>query len=278
MEQQSYEKRGYLRENYRLFHLCGAMEETVDWHYHTFHKIIVFLSEGAAYGIEGRSYALQAGDMVLVGSGCIHRPEVRAGAPYERIILYISPEFVRARSTPECDLEACFTTARESFRFVVRSGAARRELTQTLTALEREWGSGKFGSALLCDALFDQFMIGVGRGMLEHRLEFVDSSACDEKIAAILEYLSANPAQETTIDDLAARFYISKYHMMRRFREETGYTIHNYLVTKRLMLAREKIAGGMPVSEACYQCGFREYSTFARAYRKLFSEPPRSAR
>ena len=42
MEQQTYEKRGYLREDFRLFHLSGAMDEPVDWHYHTFHKIILF--------------------------------------------------------------------------------------------------------------------------------------------------------------------------------------------------------------------------------------------
>ena len=132
--EQNYVQRGYLHEDFRLFHLRGAMEESVDWHYHTFHKIIEFLGGESGYGVEGKQYLLQPGDLVLVPQGCIHRPEVRAGAPYERIILYISPEFVRARSTPECDLEACFTTARESFRFVVRSGAARRELTQTLCA------------------------------------------------------------------------------------------------------------------------------------------------
>lgn len=278
MEQPTYEKRGYLRENYRLFHLGGALEETVDWHYHTFHKIIVFLSDGAGYGVEGRSYAPQAGDLMLIASGCIHRPEPRENAPYERMILYISPEFIRARSTPDCDLESCFTAAREEFRFLVRLGGAGRELLQTLRALEHEAASEQFGSALLSDALFFRFLIGVCRGMREHRLEFVASSACDEKVTAILEYLSLHLTQEITIDALASHFYISKYHMMRRFREETGYTIHNYLVTKRLMLAREKIASGVPVSEACYQCGFREYSTFARAYKKLFSEPPRSAR
>lgn len=278
MEQQVYEKRGYLRENYRLFHLRGALEETVDWHYHTFHKIIVFLSDCAGYGIEGRSYSPQAGDLMLVAGGCIHRPEVRQGAPYERMILYISPEFIRAHSTPLCDLESCFTAAREEFQFVVRPGSARRELLQTLRLLEQESAGTQLGSEIMSDALFMQFLVGVCRGMQAHQLEVVTSSVCDEKIAAILEYLSQHLTQEITIDDLAAQFYISKYHMMRRFRAETGYTIHNYLATKRLLLAREKIAAGLPVGEACYQCGFREYSTFARAYKKLFSEPPRGAR
>ena len=66
--------------------------------------------------------------------------------------------------------------------------------------------------------------------------------------------------------------------MMRRFKEETGYTIHNYVVTKRLMLARDRISAGVPVGEACYACGFRDYSAFARAYKKLFSASPRSAK
>ena len=278
MEQQTYEKRGYLRENFRLFHLSGAMDEPVDWHYHTFHKIILFLSGRAAYGIEGKSYPLESGDLIVVPSGCIHRPELAPGAPYERVIVYISPEFLRASGAPGCDLESCFTQARTQFRFVLRPGAGRRSFTAALSALEQEQGGQHFGSELMARALFLQFLIGVSRGMAENRLEYVSSSACDEKIVAILQYLSLHLTEELRIDDLAARFYISKYHMMRRFKEETGYTIHNYVVTKRLMLAREKIADGMPVGEACYACGFGEYSAFARAYKKQFSVSPRTAR
>lgn len=278
MEQQTYEKRGYLREDFRLFHLSGAMDEPVDWHYHTFHKIILFLSGRAAYGIEGKSYPLESGDLIVVPSGCIHRPELAPGAPYERVIVYISPEFLRASGTPGCDLESCFTQARTQFRFVLRPGAGRRSFTAALSALEQEQSAQHFGSELMARALFLQFLIGVSRGMAENRLEYVSSSACDEKIVAILQYLSLHLTEELRIDDLAARFYISKYHMMRRFKEETGYTIHNYVVTKRLMLAREKIADGMPVGEACYACGFGEYSAFARAYKKQFSVSPRTAR
>ena len=278
MEQQTYEKRGYLREDFRLFHLTGAMEESVDWHYHTFHKIIMLLSGDAGYGIEGKSYTLEAGDMVLVPSGCIHRPEVAPGARYERMIVYISPEFLRSRSEPDCELERCFLRAKEAFSFVLRPGAARRRLAAELSALEREQQAEGFGRALMAQALFFQFFIGVSRGLDEKSMEYVHSTVRDEKIVSILQYLSEHLTQELRIDDLAAQFYISKYHMMRRFKEETGYTIHNYVVTKRLMLAREKIAAGMPVSEACYACGFRDYSSFARAYKKLFALSPRTAK
>lgn len=274
MEQQTYEKRGYLREDFRLFHLSGAMDEPVDWHYHTFHKIILFLSGRAAYGIEGKSYPLESGDLIVVPSGCIHRPELAPGAPYERVIVYISPEFLRAAGAPGCDLESCFTQARTQFRFVLRPGAGRRSFTAALSALEQEQGGQHFGSELMARALFLQFLIGVSRGMAENRLEYVSSSACDEKIVAILQYLSLHLTEELRIDDLAARFYISKYHMMRRFRQETGYSIHGYLTEKRLLLAQRLLAQGASPSAAGEQAGYQDYSTFSRAYKKQFGHRP----
>ena len=90
MPQPEYVQRGYLREDFRLFHLKGPMEEQLDWHYHTFHKLIFFLGGTSSYGLEGRSYPLEAGDVILVPQGCVHRPEAAPGAPYERVILYLS--------------------------------------------------------------------------------------------------------------------------------------------------------------------------------------------
>ena len=104
MEQQEYAQRGYLREDFRLFHLKGAMEEQLDWHYHTFHKLIFFLGGQSGYGVEGRSYPLEPGDVILVPQGCVHRPEAAPGAPYERVILYLSPDYLARAGTADCPL------------------------------------------------------------------------------------------------------------------------------------------------------------------------------
>ena len=61
------------------------------------------------------------------------------------------------------------------------------------------------------------------------------------------------------------------------FKEQTGYTIGNYLSTKRLLLAKDLIAEGAPITEVCYACGFKNYSTFSRAYKKSFGEAPRES-
>lgn len=278
MEPELYEKRGYLTEAFRLFHLRDMDMAPVDWHYHTFHKLIFFLDGRASYDIEGQRYALEPGDIVLVGRGSIHRPDVTAGVPYERILLYLSPAFLREQSLPSCDLEACFTQARRDFRFVLRPRSRDCRVAETLAALEAAVTGQSFGAELLSRSLVVQLLILVSRGQLEHGLPYATGARYDEKTVAILQYLNSHLTERLAIDDLAARFYVSKYHMMRKFRAETGYTIHNYLVGKRLMLARELIAAGLTVTDACYRSGFQDYSTFSRAYKRQFGTTPRQTR
>ena len=52
---------------------------------------------------------LETGDIVLIGSHCVHRPEFEHGLLYERVIIYISPEFLQQQSTPDCPLKEIFS-------------------------------------------------------------------------------------------------------------------------------------------------------------------------
>ena len=104
-----YEKRGYLLENFRLFHLRSESGAKVDFHYHEFCKILLLVSGRGSYFVEGRRYALSPGDVVLIGSRSVHKPELEADTPYERIIIYISPEYLQRLSTADCDLLSVFS-------------------------------------------------------------------------------------------------------------------------------------------------------------------------
>ena len=62
--------------------------------------------------------------------------------------------------------------------------------------------------------------------------------------------------------------------MMRKFKEETGYSMHQYILEKRILAAKNKILSGTPATIACMECGFKDYSTFSRAYKKLLNKLP----
>ena len=53
--QYSLAKTGYLKEDFRLFHINDRTDREFEWHYHDFHKIIVFVSGKVTYHIEGKA-------------------------------------------------------------------------------------------------------------------------------------------------------------------------------------------------------------------------------
>ncbi|HWQ58967.1 MAG TPA: AraC family transcriptional regulator [Clostridia bacterium] len=269
----SYEKRGYLLEDFRLFHLRDPEGPKVGYHYHEFHKLVFLLSGAGTYVVEGRRYVLRPGDIVLVGRGAVHKPEIGGGSAYERVIVYISPEFVRAHSTDDCNLEACFSVNVGS---ILRPEKAELEqLTRLIRELERELNAQAYGGKLMCRALFLRLMVELGRNQRrESFLPLAPVEPGDGKMLDILTYLNDHLAEDMSIDALAKRFYVSKYHMMRRFRKETGFSIHGYVSDKRLLLARDLIARGESATDACYRCGYKSYSSFLRAYVKLFGCTP----
>ena len=94
------------------------------------------------------------------------------------------------------------------------------------------------------------------------------------RVVEMMGYIDRHLTEDLDIDALAEAFYISKYHMMRLFHRESGFTVHGYLNQRRLLHARELIEGGMRATEACYRSGFRSYSSFTRAYGKHFGTTP----
>ena len=100
----NYQKKGFLTEDYRLFHLRSDGGLQPEFHYHEFYKILLLVSGSGGYTVDGQRYALQSGDIVLIASHSVHRPEFEPGAVYERIILYISPDFLRRSSQPDAGM------------------------------------------------------------------------------------------------------------------------------------------------------------------------------
>ena len=223
------EKTGYLNEQFRLFHLKDQTRKEFSYHYHDFHKVVIFISGKAAYHIEGKAYQLKPWDILLVNRHAIHRP----------------------------------------------NSALQEKMKDILFELENSAKSDEYGREILTQSLFLQFMVYLNRIFLEKQYIFDKKSyTFDSQIASILQYINHNLKEDLSVETLSARYYVSKYHLMRKFKQETGYTLHNYIVNKRLLMARTLISNGMPVTKAAQESGFAEYSTFSRAYRKQFKTHP----
>lgn len=271
MEKQ-YEKRGYLKESFRLFHLTDSTMQEFDYHYHDFNKIIFLISGNVTYFIEGKSYLLEPEDLIFVRRHEIHRPQVDFSVPYERYILYMP--FLEGDI-----LETCFE---RKGREVLRMPRDRTSgIFTAFQRLETSLDSEEFAQQEYSDSLYRQLLIEINREFLRKDAVCTEPVIYDRKLFDILEYINQNLTKELTVDMLSEHFFISKYHLMRTFKKKTGYSIHNYIIMKRLFLVRDRLdreGSRLSISEISYSCGFHDYSSFFRAFRKQFQVSPEEYR
>lgn len=274
-------KRGYLNEEFRLFHLKDSRAQKLDYHYHEFDKLIFFLGGNVTYMVEGVTYFLQPWDVLLVQHNLIHKPIIDPGEPYERVVVWLGRNYLTERSSPQEPLDQCFDLARErGFHLLRADGERRLQYMQIIRQLEEALRSQEFGAARMADTLCQQLLIGINREVLRSRTaqEERDSYRVDPKMEEVLKYITSHLEEELSVDLLAKRFFISRYYLMHRFKDVTGYTVHQYISQKRLLRAGELIRQGVPVMKAAEQSGFSDYSTFLRAFQKTFHMSPKEFR
>lgn len=273
-----YSKKGYLQQHFRIFHLRDNGLREIPFHYHDFHKIILFLDGEAQYIIEGKSYPLKNCDILFVSAGEIHRPVTFSNRPYERIVIYVSPEFLRHCGQDKVDLGQCFHMARQTSSVMHMPAGKNNHLLQHMKKLEQISKQQSFANELYVEILFIEFMILLTRSMQDKELRHLRATY-DPKIQQLIEYVNSNLGDELSIDELAQRVYLSKYYLMRKFKSDTGYSIHQYITSKRLLLARQLLkTTEQPITEICYTCGFRDYSAFSREFKKQFKITPKEYR
>lgn len=266
---ESYSKQGYLYEDFRLFHLRGTAGVKTEYHYHEFCKLLLLVSGSGGYWVEGQYYALQPGDLVLVGSRAVHRPDFEENSPYERIIIYIKPEFLEHWSVPGCDLT-------EIFSGVLRPDKTVSHRLQSMAqALERELAGEEYGREILGNGLLLQLLVEISRQLRQgDALRPGSIQPKNDRVVRILAYIDQHLTEELSVECIAEQFYLSKFHMMRLFRSSTGTSVNSYIIQRRLMLARELIAQGTAATESCFRAGFGSYSAFTRAHGKYFGTTP----
>ncbi len=274
----NFEKTGYLDHDFKIFHIIDRQRKEYAFHYHDFNKIIIFLKGNINYTIEGKSYELKPYDIVLVNEGEIHRASVLDNTVYERIIIYVSTQFLNTYSEDDYNLSHCFERAKKEHSNVLRIHSFdKSKLYQVCLELEHSFSDNAFAKELYQKILFLEFMIQLNRTTISNHINYLDSINGNAKLLPILDYINEHLTEEITIDVLASHFYLNRYYLMHFFKEETGYTIGKYITEKRLLLAKNLVQSGSTLTQACFHSGFQNYSTFSRAYKKTYKEVPKNS-
>jgi AraC-like DNA-binding protein len=270
-------KKGYLNEDFRFFHLKDKKSEEHTFHYHDFNKIVIFISGNVTYVIEGKYYKLRPWDILFVGSNELHKSIIDPHEYYERIIIWVNSNFLVNHSTSDSDLSICFDLAiKEKIKLFRFSAENLNLIKDTLFSLEKEIRDRDFGGKILQNSIFIQLIVYLNRLILRAKTKKDEKDIqYDERIVNILTYLNENLDSDLSIDNIASRFYMNRYYLMHHFKDQTGYTLHSYILQKRLAKAAMLIKKGLQIAYVSDQCGFKDYSSFVRAFKKSFGLSPK---
>ena len=246
-----------------LISQCAPFEHR---HCHDAYELIYVLQGQGKYIVEGAEYTIHPHALFFMRPYEYHCALPSPGGTYERIVLRFEEELLPATVRRLSLLHEKRGNYFSVFASTTPLHAAFETLGGTTALLED--GQEEDAEALL-HATLAQIML-----LLSVKKPEAPSIPTSPTVLRVIEYLNAHLQEELSLDALAKEFFISKYHLCRLFRQQTGASILIYFNAKRLALAKQMIAHGESATSVALHLGFRDYSTFYRAYRKQMGESP----
>lgn len=94
-----------------------------------------------------------------------------------------------------------------------------------------------------------------------------------------LKYMDRHYREHPHLEDVAQQVNLSPTHLHRLFRQQFGFSPHNYMLRRRMEQAYRLLSSGqMNVNEAADATGYESPFYFSRAFKKFFGFPPSKAR
>jgi AraC-like DNA-binding protein len=273
----SYQTRqSMLSSDYEIFHYSDTELKQVSLHHHDFYECYFFISGDVTYLIEGRTFNLKPGDIILINSTELHQAIItNCKANYERIVLWINKDFLKSLSTDRSNLGRCFEDM-ERENVIRTSPDMKQNIRSILDKLLYMQDYSGIGEDLLYKTYITQLLVYLNIIWFKNELNPTIEVKQNNLIDRIIQYISTHLEDQITLDGISEEFFLSKYHLSREFKKHTGTTIHKYIIQKKLIQAKKLISEGTPVINVYKQCGFGDYSNFFRAFKNEYGITPRS--
>lgn len=279
--EQEFTPRQYMKnDDFEFFHYKDEPTLEVEFHNHDFYEIYFFISGKVNFIVEGKSYNLKPGDIFLINNKEIHKPILEYGCIYERVVIWVNPDFINRYSTDGSNLSRCFDSTSRNKHNLLRPSTNMLNLIKSIIAkLNNSCTGESFGNDILRNIYLVELLTYLNIAYLDIYKENIQEDIIyNQKINEVIHYINDNLSEDLSLETLSNKFYTSKYHLLREFKKYTGYTPHSYALQKRLINARTQLKDGCRISDICQSCGFGDYSNFSRSFQKVYNITPKQYR
>lgn len=263
-----------LCRDFEIYYYSDLHFHSVGSHSHDYYEFYFFVEGAVTMEVGGKRYPLRRGDVVIVPPDVPHRAILSDSAvPYRRFVFWLSRKYAEALTAQSGDCVFCLRRA-ETGRFhwhfgVLSFNSLRGSLFDLLDELHAE----RFGKQTQVDLDIRKLLLRLSR-LIHEQTDKSSQKETVSKYEAITAFIDAHLEEDLSLDRLAREFFLSKYYIAHLFQGSVGLSVHQYVIKKRLAACCGAIQSGEKVSEACLAYGFRDYSSFYRAFRKEYGMSP----
>lgn len=226
-------------------------------HSHPQIEIVVARSEGHGYSVDGQEIALSPYELIMIAPSVPHRVMVGEG-DYDRFSVIIHPALLpdgRVDALNRSMIKLRLSRDDEIYKLLKKAERYAKELPESAKT--------QIFPALALEIYF----------MILSRLPSEKPTPSDIVNRAI-EYMDTHFAEIKHVSQVYESLYVSKSYFHSLFSRYMNKTPLAYLNERRLYCAHTRIAAGAKPSAIYRECGFDDYTSFFRAYKRLYGHAP----
>ena len=254
------------------FHLQLNHNETWNMsrlHFHNYVELMLPLVSPGNIFVNDQIYPLRRGTLYLIGENTLHRT-ITTGF-HARYVLHIGRRALAELSTPQTDFTRL---AQSSFLRAPLSNEQMTHLVELFQALERNKDDGSFGSDIRQITALLELLLWVAPALHASSAGEAIQNKDFMRVSPILDYIRARLSEPLTLDQIAGEFFISKHYLCRIFKSATGFSVMEYIIYSRVLMARQLLQQSVSVQQAGEMSGFSDNSHFIRTFGHLTGTSP----
>ena len=245
------------------------------FHWHTNLEMIRVLDGELSLTLDNRTQLLHAGDIAFINSETVHGATPKNSC-YECIVFNLA--FLKTGNAL-CDE---FIDNLLSHAAYLREFPKDDEVTSLVNAIFEQIAAEELGAPFQVIGLYHQLLGKIQRKKL-FTSHLPPSSVHDEKkvvkLKTVLKYIRENFDKDITLEDMSAVAGFSNKYFCKFFKDMTGTTPVNYLLTYRIERAARKLLGSdLSVTQIAYDCGFNDLSYFIKTFKAFKKVSPKDYR
>lgn len=222
------------------------------------------------YTVENSTYMLSDGDIIFTSPQERHSFRFLKECEYEREFLHVYPGFIKR--FPELTKILSFRKA-GTFNRIDAERVKKYELDIIFNKINYYSSKDIPERDLMVLTYTVQLFIIINR-ILTNDTPTYSNISMDIKTDFIIDYIDHHYKEEISAADIAEKTFTSQQYLNKILKEKKGMTIKQYLNLRRISAAKNLIMEGQKTTNIYMRCGFRDYSTFYRAFTKYAGMTP----